>query len=126
MRQSTMKIVAGSSLVFVFALALAVFGYVIQVEGRSAKKAKVAISADQVIASIRTAVAAKPGNLVGVEVENEGGKTLCEVEILTPDGKTYEVEVDVASNTLVEVELEDDADEDEDDKEAKTTKVDKP
>ncbi|MCM3902822.1 MAG: hypothetical protein ND866_14045 [Pyrinomonadaceae bacterium] len=126
MRQSTIKIFAGSSLVFVFAVALAVFWYVTQVEGGSAKKAKVAIPADQVIASIRTAIAAKPGNLLGVEVENEGGKTVCEVEILIPDGKTYEVEVDVASNTLVEVELEDDDHEKEDNKDAKTDKADKP
>ena len=126
MRQSTMKTIAGSVSVCVIALALAVFGYVIQVEGRSAKKAKAAIPADQVIASIRTAIAAKPGNLVGVEVETEAGRTLCEVEILASDGKTYEVDVDVASNTLVEVELEDDDDEDEDDKDAKTDKGDKP
>ncbi len=114
-----MKTIAGSISVCVIALALAVFGYVIQVEGRSTKNAKAAIPADQVIASIRTAIAAKPGNLLGVEAENEGAKTLCEVEILTPDGKTYEVEVDVATNAVVEVELEDDDDEDEDDKDAK-------
>lgn len=126
MRQSMMKTIAGSISVGVIALAVAVFGYVIQVEGRSAKKAQAAIPADQMIASIRTAIAAKPGNLLGVEVENEGGKTLCEVEILTPDGKTYEVEVDIASNSVKEVELEDDDDEDEDDKDAKTDKDDKP
>ncbi|MDQ3753901.1 MAG: hypothetical protein M3371_04125 [Acidobacteriota bacterium] len=68
------------------------------------------------IASIRTAVAAKPGNVREVEIENEGDKTLCEVEILAQDGKTYEVEIDVATNTVVEVETDDDADEDEDDK----------
>ncbi|MBA3573021.1 MAG: hypothetical protein H0W34_13840 [Pyrinomonadaceae bacterium] len=126
MRQSTMKTIAGSISVCVIALALAVFGYVIQVEGRSSKKAKVALPAEKVIASITTAMAAKPGNLLGVEVENEGGKTLCEVEILTPDGKTYEVEVDVASNAVVEVELEDDDDDGEDDKDAKNDKDDKP
>ena len=121
-----MKAIAGSISVCVIALALAVFGFVIQVEGRGAKKAKPAIPAEQVITSIRTAIAAKPGNLLGVEVENEGGKTLCEVEILTPDGKTYEVEVDVATNAVLEVELEDDDDEDGDDKDAKTDKDEKP
>lgn len=121
-----MKTIAGSISVGLFALAVAVFGYVTQAEGQNAKKAKAAIPAEQVIASIRTAVAVKPGNLLGVEMENEGGKTLCEVEILTPDGKTYEVEVDIASNTVVEVELEDDDDEDEDGKDAKTDKGDKP
>ncbi|CAN5775842.1 hypothetical protein BH18ACI4_BH18ACI4_16310 [soil metagenome] len=121
-----MKTITGSISICVIALALAVFGYVTGVEGRSAKNAKPAITADQVIASIRTAIAAKPGNLLGMEVEKEGEKTLCEVEILTADGKTYEVEVDVASNEIVEVELEDDNDEDEDGKDAKTDKNEKP
>ncbi len=71
------------------------------------------------IASIKTAVAAKPGNVRAVEVENEGGKTICEVEILAQDGKTYEVEVDVATNTVVEVEADNDIDEDEDNKDQK-------
>jgi uncharacterized membrane protein YkoI len=126
MRQNIMKTIAGSVSVGLIALAVTVFGYVIQAEGRSGKKAQAAISANQMIASIRTAVAAKPGNLLGVEVENDGGKTLCEVEILTPDGKTYEVEVDVASNAVVEVELEGDDDEKEDDKDPKTDKDVKP
>ncbi|MBI2193373.1 MAG: hypothetical protein HYU36_15470 [Planctomycetes bacterium] len=60
------------------------------------------------IASIKTAVGAKPGGVCGVEIENEDGKTICEVKILTQDGKTYEVEVDVAANTVVEIEEDDD------------------
>jgi uncharacterized membrane protein YkoI len=69
---------------------------------------KAAVPAEQVIASIRTAVAAKPGNVRAVETETEGGKTVCEVEILAEDGKTYEVEVDVATNAVVEVEEDND------------------
>jgi lipopolysaccharide export LptBFGC system permease protein LptF len=122
-----MMTIAGSISVGVFVLAVAVFGDVIQVEGRSAQKAKAAIPAEQVIVSIRTAIAAKPGNLLGVEVENKGGKTLCEVEILTPDGKTYEVEVDVVNNAVVEIELDDDDDDEhENDKGPKSDKDDKP
>ncbi|MBA3513777.1 MAG: hypothetical protein H0T77_05320 [Pyrinomonadaceae bacterium] len=114
-----MKTIAGSVSICVIALALAV-------EGRSAKKAKPAITADQVIASIRIAIAAKPGNLLGIEVEKEGEKTVCEIEILTADSRTYEVEVDVASNEIVEVELKADDDEDEDGKDAKTEEDKKP
>ncbi len=72
------------------------------------KDSKAALPVEQVIASIRTAVAAKPGDVLAVEAEVENGKTLCEVEILAPDRKTYEVEVDVATNTVVELEEDND------------------
>lgn len=124
--QSRIKRIAGLVSVFLIALALGVVAYGIEAEGQDAKKAKPAITADEMIASVRTAIAAKPGNLLGVEVEKEVGKTICEVEILTADGKIYEVEVDIASNAVVEVELEDNNEEDEDDKDAKTNKGDKP
>ena len=116
MRQRTMKGIASSISVCLIALALAAFGYVIRAEGQGAKKAKPAIPADQVIASLKTAIAAKPGNVRAVEAENGGGKPLCEVEVLAEDGKTYEVEVDVATNTVVEVEVDDDDGEDKDEK----------
>jgi len=72
------------------------------------KDSKAALPVEQVIASIHTAVAAKPGDVLAVEAEVEDGKTLCEVEILAPDRKTYEVEVDVATNTVVEIEEDND------------------
>ena len=83
--------------------------------GQGAKRAKVSLPPGQAIAAITTAVAAKPGNVRGLEVESEKGKLVCEVEILAEDGKTYEVVVDVATNTVVEVEDEDDDDDDDDD-----------
>ncbi len=72
------------------------------------KDSKAALPVEQVIACIRTAVAAKPGDVLAVEAEVEDGKTLCEVEILAQDRKTYEVEVDVATNTVVEIEEDND------------------
>ncbi len=116
MMQSGTKRVVGLTLCCLVALALAGGGFWMKAEGQGAKQGKVAIPADQAIRFIRTAVAAKPGDVRAVEVENEGGKTICEVEILAQDGKTYEVEVDAATNTVIEVELDDDNDEDEDDK----------
>ena len=74
----------------------------------SDKDSKAALPAEQVIASVRTAVAAKPGRVLSVEAEVEAGKTVCEVEVLAEgDDKTYEVEVDVATNTVIEVEAGD-------------------
>lgn len=79
------------------------------------KEVKVSLSVEEFIASIRTAVAAKPGRVQSVEAESEDGKTLCDVTVLAADGKTYEVAVDVASNKVTEVEAA--GDEKDDDKE---------
>lgn len=77
------------------------------------KEVKVSLSVEEFIASIRTAVAAKPGRVQAVEAESEGGKTLCDVTVVAADGKTYEVAVDVASNKVTEVEVAGAEDEDE-------------
>ena len=68
---------------------------------------KIALPAEQIIASVRTAIASKPGRILAVEGESEKGQTLCEVEIVADDGKTYEVAVDVATNKAISVELDD-------------------
>jgi len=116
MMHSRTKRVIGSILGCSVALALAVVGFGIKAGRQGAEEAKAALPVEQVIASITTAVAAKPGNVRAVEAETEGGKTLCEVEILAQDGQTYEVKVDVATNTVAAVEEEDDDDEAEDEK----------
>jgi hypothetical protein len=112
MMHSSTKRIIGSIFGCLVALALTAGGFWITAEGQADKDTKVAIPAEQVIASIRTAIAAKPGEVQAVEVEKEGGKTICEVGILAQDGKTYEVEVDVATNTVIEVEEDDDNDAD--------------
>ena len=105
--QSRPKRVAGLISGCVVALALAAGGFGMKADGQNSKEPKAALPAEQVIESIRTAAAAKPGNVRAVEVEKDGGKTLCEVEILAEDGKTYEVEVEVATNTVVKIEEDD-------------------
>ena len=92
------------------AFSMTVVGFGIKARGKT-KETKVAIPAEQVITSIRTAIAAKPGNVLKVDAEKVSGKTICEVEILAQDGKSYDVEVDVATNTVIEVEVDDDKDE---------------
>lgn len=80
---------------------------------------RIALPAAQVIAAIQTAVAAKPGNVLGIEAEKEDGKTLCEVTVAAKDGKTYDVDVDVSTKKVVEIEdagAEDKEDEKDDDK----------
>lgn len=100
------------NLVLGCSIALAFGGFMVKAGGQGPKETPAAVPAEQVIASIRTAIAAQPGDVRAVEIENERGKSLCEIEILAPNGKTYEVEVDVATNTVIEVEAEDDDDDD--------------
>jgi uncharacterized membrane protein YkoI len=106
--QSRPKRVVGVISGCVVALALGAGGFGMKADGQNSKEPKAALPAEQVIESIRTAVAAKPGNVRAVEVEKNGEKAICEVEVLTQDGKTYEVEVDVATNTIIEVEEDND------------------
>ncbi len=114
MMQSRTKRILGSTLGCLVALAaLAVGGFGLKADGQGGNERNVAVPAEQVIASIRTAIAARPGNVRAIETETEAGKTICEVEILAQDGRTYEVEVDVATNTVIEV--DDDNDEDNED-----------
>ncbi len=109
MRNGTKRILT-LALCCLVVMAMTVVGLVVNVEGRRGEETKVSLTAEQVIASVKTAVAVKPGNVLEVEAEKENGRTVCEVEVLAQDGKTYEVVVDVASNTVLKVELDDDAD----------------
>ncbi len=80
-------------------------------ESGEAKETKVTLPKAQLKKLKQTALKAKPGKVVETEVETENGKTHCDVKILAADGKTYEVEVDVATNKVVAIEEDNDADE---------------
>lgn len=79
-------------------------------------EAPTALSADQFIAAIRAAGAAKAGQILSVEAETEKGVAFCEVKVLAGDGKTYEVLVSAATGQVTGAEV-DDEDEDEGEKE---------
>lgn len=59
-----------------------------------------ALPADQVIAAIRTAVAAYPGKIQEAEVELKQGRLLVEVEIIRETGEKIEVYVDPEKNEI--------------------------
>jgi hypothetical protein len=60
-----------------------------------------ALSADHIIACIRTAVAAQPGSVKEVEAEYERGQWLCEVKLIDDAGVRHKLHVDVATNQVV-------------------------
>jgi uncharacterized membrane protein YkoI len=88
-----MRMVNRLAMLVVAALPLAV--------GAAASPDDPAIPADRLIAAIRTAVAAQPGNVGEVEVERDHGRTIVEVKVVGSDGRTIEVKVDVEKNEVV-------------------------
>ncbi len=62
-----------------------------------------ALTTDEAIACIRTAVAAQAGLVKGVEGEDKQGKRLCEVKIVDETGKRHKLQVDVQTNQVVKV-----------------------
>ena len=97
------------------ALMLAVAGGSLRswAEAGEANEVKITLPKAQLKKLTATALKAKPGKVVETEVETEDGKTHCDVKILAADGKTYEVEVDVATNKVTAIEEDNDAEEDE-------------
>lgn len=57
--------------------------------------------------AIKAATAAYPGRVVEAELEEEDGKTVYEVEIVTDGGTSREIEVDAATGKITEEESED-------------------
>lgn len=62
------------------------------------------------------ALAAKPGTVGEVELEEEDGRSQYSVEITAKDGKKYDVEVDADTGKVLKIEVEDDDEETNDDK----------
>ncbi len=57
---------------------------------------------------LAAAAAARPGRVIALELEREDGRWLYELELVTPEGRLYEMEIDAASATVLELEREED------------------
>jgi hypothetical protein len=62
-----------------------------------------ALTTDEAIACIRTAVTAQAGLVKEVEGDAKGGKRLCEVKIVDETGKRHKLQIDVQTNQVVKV-----------------------
>ena len=60
-----------------------------------------ALTADEAVACIRTAVAAQAGWIKEVEGDDDGGKRRCEVEIVDETGKRHTLLIDVQTNQVI-------------------------
>lgn len=73
----------------------------------------VGVPAATLVRAINAASQAKEGDITKVEVETEDGKTMIEVEVLSKDGKTYEVSIEAASGKVLSIEQDDEDDKNE-------------
>lgn len=62
-----------------------------------------AIPAEQMISAIEAAVAAHPGNVAEVEVDEENDRMIVEIEIVDAQGSKKEVEVDAETSKVKEM-----------------------
>lgn len=57
---------------------------------------------------LAAAEAARPGRVIEIELERDDGRWIYELEVVSPEGFLYEMEIDAASGTILEVEREED------------------
>ena len=57
---------------------------------------------------LAVAEARRPGRVIELELERDDGRWIYELELVTPEGRLFEMEIDAASGTVLEVEQEDD------------------
>ena len=57
---------------------------------------------------IAAATAVRPGRVIEVDLERDDGRWVYELELVSPQGRLYEMEIDAASGTVLEVEHEED------------------
>ena len=58
----------------------------------------------EVADAIKTALEKKPGRVIDTELRKKNGRPVWEVDIVTPEGKTAEVDVDGATGQVVDAE----------------------
>lgn len=57
---------------------------------------------------LKVAEAARPGRVIELELERDDGRWIYELELVTRDGRLYEMEIDAATGTVLEIEREGD------------------
>lgn len=69
--------------------------------GAQNRQGRAAATAQQTIACINTAIAARAGLVESIDIDREGGRIVCEVEIVADNGREYNVYVDVTDNKVI-------------------------
>lgn len=51
---------------------------------------------------------ARPGRVIEVDLDRDGGQWIYQLELVSPNGHLYEMEIDAATGVILEIEREDD------------------
>jgi uncharacterized membrane protein YkoI len=76
-------------------------------------RARLALEAGEILplADILTAAeATRPGRVIEIELDRDVGRWIYELELVSPEGFLYDMEIDAASGTVLEVERDEDDD----------------
>lgn len=57
---------------------------------------------------LEVAQTARAGRVIEIELGREDGQWLYELELVSPDGQLFEIEIDAATGVILEIEREDD------------------
>ena len=57
---------------------------------------------------LAAAEAARPGRVIELELDRDDGRWIYELELVTREGRLYEMEIDAATATVLELEREED------------------
>jgi len=74
---------------------------------RFAREAGEVLPLSDILAAAR---AARPGRIIELDLEREDGRWIYELELISPDGRLYEMEIDAATGEILEIEREEDDD----------------
>ena len=61
----------------------------------------------EILAAVEAALA---GRVIEVELEQDDGEWIYELELVSPEGRIYEVEINAATGTVLDIEREEDDD----------------
>lgn len=76
-------------------------------------RARLALEAGEILPLVdilAAAEAARPGRVIEIELDRDDGRWVYDLELVSPEGFLYEMEIDAASGTILEVEREEDDD----------------
>lgn len=76
-------------------------------------RARLALEAGEILPLsdiLASAAAVRPGRVIEIELERDDGRWVYELELVSPEGRLYEMEVDASSGIVLEVELDRDED----------------
>lgn len=82
-------------------------------DARDHDRARQALEAGEILPLadiLAAAEAARPGRVIELDLERDDGRWVYELELVSPEGLLYEMEIDAATGTVLEVEREEDDD----------------